>query len=180
MSRQGRLKRHHEDRPPEPRVPVIPMLDMAFQLLAFGLYCFDLNPDKVEGQMSLSLPKAGADAPAPTQDVNITEPEEEYIIRVSSDGGGRVSAVELTSTKIAEPQKLPLTRAELEADLKGRVEAKTAAKEPAPKLDMQFDPELPYQVVFDMLSAADAAKFKKVTPNLLGAARQKPKEDGMP
>lgn len=180
MSRQGRLKRHHDDRPPEPRVPVIPMLDMAFQLLAFGLYCFDLNPDKVEGQMSLSLPKPGADAPSTTQDINISEPEEEFTIRVASDGTGRVSAVELTSTKIAQPQKLPLTRAELEAELKARVESKSAANEPAPKLDMQFDPDLPYQVVFDMLSAADAAKFKKVSPNLLGAAPPKPKEDGMP
>ena len=31
-----------------PRVPVIPLLDMAFQLLSFGLYCFDLTADKTK------------------------------------------------------------------------------------------------------------------------------------
>jgi biopolymer transport protein ExbD len=180
MSRQGRLKRHHDDKPPEPRVPVIPMLDMAFQLLAFGLYCFDLNPDKVEGQMTMALPKQGADAPSPTDVTTIDEPPEEFTIRVASDGTGRVSGVELTSTKIAEPQKLPLTLAELQSDLKARVEAKAEAKEPAPKLDVQFDPDLPYQVVFDFLSAANEAKFKKVTPNLLTAPPPKPKEEGPP
>jgi biopolymer transport protein ExbD len=174
MSRSGRVQRHHEDNPPLPRVPVIPMLDMAFQLLSFGLYCFDLNEDKVEGQMTMSLPKSGADTPSPSTSDKIDEPEEEFTVRVKSDGGGRVGEIELTSTKMTDAVALPKEADKLAADLKGRVEKKLEAKEPAPKLDMQFDPELNYQVVFELLSAADTARFKKISPNLLTAP--KPKE----
>lgn len=172
MSRAGRVRRHHEEAPVVPRVPIIPMLDMAFQLLSFGLYCFDLSADKVEGQMSLSLPKSGADSPAPSS-VEITEPEEEFTIRVKSDGNGRVGDIELTSTKMTDAVALPKDAEKLAADLKGRVEKKLEAKEAAPKLDMQFDPELNYQLVFELLSAADTAKFKKISPNLLAAPKAK-------
>jgi len=175
MSRQTRMQRHHEGAPIVPRVPIIPMLDMAFQLLSFGLYCFDLSADKIEGQMSFSLPKAGADAITPTSDPTIDEPVEDFTIRVTSDGGGRVGTIELTTTKQATPEALPKDPVQLAGDLKARVERKAEAKEAAPKLDMQFDGDLNYQLVFDLLGAADVAKFKKVTPNILGAP-PKPKE----
>lgn len=175
MSRQGRLQRHHDEAPIVPRVPVIPMLDMAFQLLSFGLYCFDLSADKIEGQMSFALPKSGNEAPSPS-DLSINEPEEDFTIRVESDGSGRVMNIELTTTKAPNPEVLPKDPKQLADDLKARVEKKTAAKEPAPKLDMQFDGDLNFQVVFDLLGAADAAKFKKVSPNAL-AKPAKPKED---
>lgn len=170
MSRSGRVRRHHEDAPLLPRVPVIPMLDMAFQLLSFGLYCFDLHVIKEEGQMSLTLPKSGAEAPTPTT-VNIDVPEEEFTIRVKAtkDGRQQIDTVELSTNKSTDVVALPKEPDKLAAELKGRVEKKLEAKEPAPKLDMQFDPELGYQVVFELLSAADGAKFKSISPNLLSA-----------
>jgi biopolymer transport protein ExbD len=147
------------------------MLDMAFQLLAFGLYCFDLSADKIEGQLSLSLPRAGADTSTPTTS-EITEPEEDYTIRVTSDGSGRVAGVELTTSRAPTPEPLPRDILPLANDLKARVERKLAANEQPPKLDMQFDPDLNYQVVFELLSAADTAKFKKVSPSLLEAPKK--------
>jgi biopolymer transport protein ExbD len=180
MSRKSRMGRHHDEAPVVARVPVIPMLDMAFQLLAFGLYCFDLNPDKIEGQLSLTLPKTGAAADTPLTDpTKIEEASEDFTIRVTADGSGRVSAVELTTTRVTQTEPLPKDAVALAANLKDRVEQKAASKEPAPKLDMQFDPDLNYQLVFDLLSAADKANFKKVTPNLLGAP-PKPKEPMAP
>jgi biopolymer transport protein ExbD len=173
------MSRHHQEPPVVARVPVIPMLDMAFQLLAFGLYCFDLSADKIEGQLSLALPKPGADAPTPLTSDKIEEAAEDYTIRVTADGSGRVSLVELTTTRVTQTEPLPKDAVALAANLKDRVERKAALQEPAPKLDMQFDPDLNYQVVFELLSAADKANFKKVTPNLLGAP-PKPKEPMAP
>lgn len=167
MSRQSRMQRHHEGPPLIPRVPVIPMLDMAFQLLAFGLYCFDLSADKIEGQMTFALPKSGAEDPTPAPPVTIDEPVEDFTIRVESDGSGRVLSVELTTTKMPKPEPLPKDPKQLADDLKARVEKKALVNEPAPKLDMQFDGDLNFQLVFDLLGAADSAKFKKVTPNAL-------------
>jgi biopolymer transport protein ExbD len=49
---------------PGPELPVTPMLDMAFQLLAFFIMVY--NPSDLEGVMSLNLPAAGrnrADTP---------------------------------------------------------------------------------------------------------------------
>ncbi len=172
MSRSTRKGRHREEHPIVARVPVIPMLDMAFQLLAFGLYCFDLSADKIEGQLSLSLPKTGADGP-PVQETSITEPEEDFTIRVSADGAGRIASIEMTTTKVTTPEALPRDIVPLANTLKERVERKTSAKDKAPKLEMQFDKKLNYQLCFELLSAADTAKFSKVTPNILGAEPKK-------
>ncbi len=173
MSRSTRKGRHRGEHPIVARVPVIPMLDMAFQLLAFGLYCFDLSADKVEGQLSLSLPKTGADGP-PATDTIIQEPEEDYTIRVVADTGGRIKSIELTTTKFPDPEALPKDITKLADKLKNRVEGKTSAKEKAPKLEMQFDKDLNYQLCFELLSAADTAKFTKVTPNLLTEPKKPP------
>lgn len=180
MSRKSRLNRHHAEAPVVARVPVIPMLDMAFQLLAFGLYCFDLNPDKIEGQLAFALPKSGSDvAPSVSDQTKIEESAEDFTIRVTADGSGRVSLVELTTTRVTQTEPLPKDAAALAANLKDRVEQKASLKEPAPKLDMQIDPDLNWQLVFELLNAANDAKFSKVTPNLLGAP-PKPKDPAEP
>jgi biopolymer transport protein ExbD len=51
---------------PEPNVPITPMLDMAFQLLAF--FIFTYHPSDLEGQMQLALP---------SNDVKMAHKEEE-------------------------------------------------------------------------------------------------------
>ena len=46
--------RRKPDSGPEPNLPITPMLDMAFQLLAFFVMTY--HPSDLEGQMDLSLP----------------------------------------------------------------------------------------------------------------------------
>jgi biopolymer transport protein ExbD len=46
--------RHKQEAGLEPTLPITPMLDMAFQLLAF--FIFTYHPSDLEGQMDLSLP----------------------------------------------------------------------------------------------------------------------------
>lgn len=47
-------RRHKGDASLEPTLPITPMLDMAFQLLAFFVMTY--HPSDLEGQMDLSLP----------------------------------------------------------------------------------------------------------------------------
>ena len=172
MSRRGRDRRHHDTDATRPRVPIIPMLDMSFQLLAFGLTMFDLAPQLEEGQYTYPLPKSGSEAvsisPPPDK---LEDPPEEFTLLVTADGNGRIRGVDLTRTGQPKPEPLPRELDKLAETLRTRVEQKESANQPQPILDIQFDPDLSYQVVFEVLGAVDRAKFKKVTPNLLGAPK---------
>jgi len=49
-------------------LPVVPMLDLSFQILFFFIITF--NPGKVEGQMAMNLPASGDAAAKKQQDVD--------------------------------------------------------------------------------------------------------------
>lgn len=187
MSRRGRSSRHHETEGTRPRVPIIPMLDLAFQLLAFGLTLFDLAPQIEEGQFTLPLPKSGENNPivAPPE-TKLDEPPEEFSLLITADRStGRISSAGLKSSgatigqtamrlapqiedgKDANGQPLPGIRSELQK----QVQRKAENKETVPTLEIQFDLDLNYQVVIEILGVATDAKFKKVTPNALGSTK---------
>src|ERR1700736_3569201 len=80
---------------PEVELPITPMLDMAFQLLAFFILTY--HPSALEGQVALALPAAGQakakDAkdvsPDNISDVDIEPPSELTVVikrRQGSDG----------------------------------------------------------------------------------------------
>ena len=64
-----RHRRAHETHT-KPELPITPMLDMSFQLLAFFVITY--KPATLEGSLSMSLPKPGSDTPA--QQIN-SDPE---------------------------------------------------------------------------------------------------------
>jgi biopolymer transport protein ExbD len=61
-------KRRTLDDGPEPNIPVTPMLDMAFQLLAFFVLTY--HPSDLEGQMQLALPTENTPAAHKLADVD--------------------------------------------------------------------------------------------------------------
>jgi biopolymer transport protein ExbD len=61
-------RRRNADPGPEPTLPVTPMLDMAFQLLAFFIIIY--RPSDLEGQMQLALPSKATPAAHKPQDVD--------------------------------------------------------------------------------------------------------------
>jgi biopolymer transport protein ExbD len=87
----------------EPTLPITPMLDMAFQLLAF--FIFTYNPSDLEGQMDLSLPseavsqadkKENVDPMAQSNKTPLELPADlTIIIRTQRDGvnDGAISAL---------------------------------------------------------------------------------------
>ena len=89
-----RFRRLKQDAPLDIVLPITPMLDMSFQLLAFFILTFRPS-NALEGQMDMALPRAGTvKAAAPEQvdpfassDTDVDK-EAEVTIRVDSAGGG--------------------------------------------------------------------------------------------
>jgi biopolymer transport protein ExbD len=175
--------RHHHHEPhkdyTKPDLPITPMLDMSFQLLAFFIITF--KPASTEGQLSLMLPKSGADtALTAPSDPNLIaeEPEELYVVRAQSQKveGQELVTLELVIPKVADPIKFESDTSKLVSELKKRVEAKKASKEPIPKLEYQFADKISYQVVIKLLDEAKQAGFERVSPTLLVPEKPKPAE----
>ena len=66
------MRKDAREAAPEVDIPVTPMLDMTFQLLAFFILTY--HPSSLEGQMEFSLPAAASGQPNPEQ-VNPEPPE---------------------------------------------------------------------------------------------------------
>ena len=89
-----RFRTLKRDAPLDIVLPITPMLDMSFQLLAFFILTFRPS-NALEGQMDMALPRAGtAKAAAPEQvdpfassDTDLDK-EAEVTVRVESAGGG--------------------------------------------------------------------------------------------
>jgi biopolymer transport protein ExbD len=69
---------------PEPNIPITPMLDMAFQLLAFFVMTY--HPSDLEGQMQLALPANDVKAAHNQQEQDPTvKPEKNPVLDLPSD-----------------------------------------------------------------------------------------------
>src|SRR5947209_4849860 len=73
----------------DPDLPITPMLDMSFQLLAFFIITF--KPAPTEGQIALALPKDEGSGPM----ADVFKPFEadkpaHYVVRVTATDGGAI------------------------------------------------------------------------------------------
>ncbi len=89
--------------------PVTPMLDMAFQLLAFFILTF--QPPSSETRIDLYLPAApvalptrpGGDRPSAAEELGL---ETDLVVRARADAGGRLAALSLAGTPVPSPERL--------------------------------------------------------------------------
>ena len=87
----GHSRRNRSGQHVDPDLPITPMLDMSFQLLAFFIFTF--RPAPTEGQILLALPKdEGAKdqvtIPSPTDDKPVN-----FIVRVASATNGTIAGM---------------------------------------------------------------------------------------
>jgi biopolymer transport protein ExbD len=78
----------------EPDLPITPMLDMSFQLLAFFIMTF--KPADTEGQIALTLPK---DEGGPSNAIPSTTDDKKpthYIVRVSATDTGTIEQISIS------------------------------------------------------------------------------------
>jgi biopolymer transport protein ExbD len=96
------LRRPNKNDDPGVVLPITPMLDMAFQLLAFFIFVY--HPSDLEGQMDLNLPankEAAAEVPpdqpkpADMEDQPIVEADISVVLRTQHDGqrDGEISQI---------------------------------------------------------------------------------------
>jgi biopolymer transport protein ExbD len=153
-----RTLRH--DKPFEVQLPITPMLDMSFQLLAFFVMTFQAS-NALEGQLDMYLPKAGSPmAKAPDQvdlkqdsDVDIDK-ESDLIVVVTSRGGDIESLAvreKTGSTPVSDPKQL--------RPMLARMRAGQANQD---SIKIEADGKLKYAKLVDVMDACLGAGFKSV------------------
>jgi biopolymer transport protein ExbD len=100
VHKHKRPKTDHVD----PDLPITPMLDMSFQLLAFFIMTF--KPAPTEGQIALTLPKeeGGPSAQSIPSPVDENKPRH-FIVRVTSTDTGTIEKMTLSEEGSPAPPK---------------------------------------------------------------------------
>jgi biopolymer transport protein ExbD len=164
---------------PEPTLPVTPMLDMAFQLLAFFVMTY--HPSDLEGQMDLSLPSENITRADKQENVDPnSKPDPNralelpanltVIVRTQMDNvnNGRISALTLQDDSGPHPVDNLDT---LSTELKER--SKTVDNKE--NIKIQADAKLKWEAVIQVMDVCQQAGFKNisfVTPSDLRAGGQ--------
>ena len=154
----------------EPDLPITPMLDMSFQLLAFFIMTF--QPKPAEGQILLALPKeeGGASAVPSVTDATTTVT---YVVAVAAAGGAIGSMAlyekgnEVTKTDLkASPEEFFAQLEKLSGDLKKKNEGRDEKDRIKAKLVLELDPTLQHAFVVQLLDAGVRAGFLDIAPVL--------------
>jgi biopolymer transport protein ExbD len=158
-------------KPTSPDLPITPMLDMSFQLMAFFILTF--KPAPTEVQLALMLPNAGS-RPVPLPSDPFDREEVTYKISVSPTKG-KPSDISLQEgnnpdslTFKSTPADSNKAMSDLFKHLIDDLNRKKAAKQPVPKIDYQFADEVQYVYVMKMLDESKQAGFEKVSPGSQG------------
>lgn len=150
----------------QPTLPVTPMLDMAFQLLAFFVMTY--HPSDLEGQMDLSLPTAEITAPRDRDKVDPRErPDSEpivltanvtVILRTQRDDFniGLLSDVSLQDDTGTHPVGNSLDK--LRKELKSR----RTAIENKENIKIRADTRLKWQEVVNIMDVCHEAGFTNI------------------
>jgi biopolymer transport protein ExbD len=152
---------------PEPNLPVTPMLDMAFQLLAFFVMTY--HPSDLEGQMELSLPSEAISQAQDKEDVKADAPvdkEQELklaanitvVVRTQRDNvnTGLISGIALQDDSGTNAVD---TLDKLRDELKSR-RANVENKE---NIKIQADSKLKWEEVISVMDACQQAGFKNIS-----------------
>jgi biopolymer transport protein ExbD len=157
----------------EPDLPITPMLDMSFQLLAFFVMTF--NPTPTEGHIDVGLPaqKGGQSTtpPLPTD----AELVEDITVRVDTDVNGDIAGISLIQgeggAEVALPGKGKQARENLFTELKKRRAALNAQKKgdaafTPPKIKLDLPENLRYKLLIAIMDESNRAGYPSVAPVL--------------
>lgn len=158
--------RHKPTEHTKPDLPITPMLDMSFQLMAFFILTF--RPAPTEAQLALTLPPAegGPAMTAPPPAEFNPEPDEELVVQAYAGPSGIVARIVVV--RATGEENLPDTSA-LFQFLKGAAAARPGN---LPKLKFEFAPDLNYQYAIKMIDEARRAGIESISPTMIGAAKR--------
>jgi biopolymer transport protein ExbD len=154
----------------EPTLPITPMLDMAFQLLAF--FIFTYHPSDLEGQMDLSLPSEAVsqakdkDTVDPTAKSDKEKPLElpadlTVIIHTAHDGvnDGTISALEVENRAGKDPVPYDNKLQQLRDYLKKQ----HATAENKDAIKVQGEGKLKWESIVKVMDACRDAGFPNIS-----------------
>jgi biopolymer transport protein ExbD len=148
----------------EPDLPITPMLDMSFQLLAFFVFTFD--PAPIEGQIAMSLPKneTGGGLPLPNP---LADDPEVFIVRAEAADNGTLSKISITRKNdvVAQPLDLGADIIGFQKEMKARYDAipGTEAKAKA-KVTLEIQENLLQEYVVQLLDTGIRSGFANIAP----------------
>ena len=161
----------------EPDLPITPMLDMSFQLLAFFIMTF--QPMPTEGQILLALPKVDGGQSDKVPDLSSEKPVQITIRVTATQGdagnkvkGGAILNIYLEEKKDNAPPGINFGNdsSRYFKDLQARIKADKEAnpgtdRKPGmlPKLSMELDPKLLHVNVLKLLDEAVRAGFTDIS-----------------
>lgn len=158
----SRRKKHKGDPPTEPDLPITPMLDMSFQLMAFFILTF--RPTPSEAQLPLILPadKGDQTQSAVPQFDPLKEENQEISVQIyAADTGAPNRIIAKLPTGDVE---LGASTTELNKFLRDQLASRGGK---APKLKLQMVENLNYQYVIKLLDESRRAGYESVSPTLI-------------
>jgi biopolymer transport protein ExbD len=144
----------------EADLPIIPMLDMSFQLLSFFIMTF--HPSPTEAQISMSLPPpqegGGVGIPDPSAD----KPTK-YVVHVVASETGTIKSMSIREdgSAVAEAKELGADIANYFKELKGRTQE---LKGKPAKLTLEIDEKLLEAYVVQLIDHGIRADFIDISP----------------
>jgi biopolymer transport protein ExbD len=152
---------------PEPNLPVTPMLDMAFQLLAFFVMTY--HPSDLEGQMELSLPSEAISQAQDKEDIKPDAPVDKdqdmklaanitVIVRTQRDNvnSGLISG-------IAVQDDSGTNAVDTLDKLREELKARHATVENKENIKIQADGKLKWEEVISVMDVCQQAGFKNIS-----------------
>lgn len=158
-SKQHKQKTDHV----EPDLPITPMLDMSFQLMAFFLITF--RPMPTEGQIMLALPSkegGGVSISDPLED----DKAKDVTVTVYSGPDGRIRKLEVSDATGTESLGADLKRYQ-EALKKAVAHAQKTGSKKVGKLKLEIEKNLLHEYVVQLLDIGVRAGFSDISPELL-------------
>lgn len=157
----------------EPDLPITPMLDMSFQLLAFFITTF--NPTPTEGHLDVGLPAEKGGQSTKLPDPTDAELIEDLTVRIESDEKGDIAAISIMqgegAAEVAIPGKGTQARSNLFNELKKRLASAKAQKTgdrafTPPKVKLELPDNLRYKLLIAIMDESNRAGFPSVAPVL--------------
>ena len=148
----------------DPDLPITPMLDMSFQLLAFFIMTF--KPAPTEGQIALTLPKeeggpSSMVIPSPTDE---NKPKH-YIVRVAAADNGTIEKMTIVEEGAADPKGKDLgpSVANYHAELASLSAQLEREKKPG-KVTLELGEKLIQEYVVQLVDQGIRAGFSDISP----------------
>src|SRR5947209_6979477 len=144
----------------DPDLPITPMLDVSFQLLAFFVVTF--RPAPTEGQIAFALPKE--EGPGPTAPKPIEEKKPAVlVVRVVAADNGTVERVTLAEEGAVVAKDLG-TRVEALRDELRAAAAGLARENRTARLTLELDEKLVQDYVVQFMDTGVRAGFANLSP----------------